>query len=91
VILKEESDTEIYKLKLLSIALYVPIAQLSQDVALEIDSILTKSKPVSIQYRATEVRPLAIPKNSQAFHSELLFTEEVPARYSYKFKLLLSF
>lgn len=80
VILKESTDTEDYKLKLLHIALYVPIAQLSQDVALEIDSILTKSKPVVIQHRSTEIIPLTISKNLQTFHSELLFTEEVPAR-----------
>jgi len=80
VLLKEETDTEKYKLKLLSVLLFVPIAQLSQDVFLEIDSILTKKKPVGIQYRSLEVRALTIPKNSQNFHSELLFTEEVPAR-----------
>jgi len=80
VLLKEDSDTEKYKLKLLSIQLFVPIAQLSQEVFLEIDSILTKKKPVGIQFRSLEVRALTIPKNSQNFHSELLFTEEVPAR-----------
>jgi len=78
--MKEESDTNTYKLKLLYIALYVPIAQLSQSVASEINSVLTKDNPVKIQYRNIEIRPYTIPKDSPSFYSELLFSDIVPAR-----------
>jgi len=83
VLMKEASDTESYKLKLTYIALYMPIGVLSQNVFSEINSLLTKgteNKPVLIQYRNIEVRPLQIPKNTQNFYSELLFTEETPIR-----------
>lgn len=81
--MKQEDDTTKYKLKLLNIALYMPVAQLSQSVFSEINSILTRSvnnKPVGIHYRKIDVRPLTIPRNSQVFHSELLFTDDIPAR-----------
>jgi len=80
VIMKYANDTNTYKLKLLYIALYMPIAQLSQSVATEINSILTKDNPIKIQYRNIEIRPYSIPKDSPNFYSELLFSDIVPAR-----------
>lgn len=80
VLMKEESDTTEYKLKLKHIVLYVPVAQLSQSVALEINSVLTKDNPVQIQYRNIEVRTITIATGERSFNSELLFTENVPAR-----------
>lgn len=80
VILKSSTDQDEYKLKLNYIALYMPIANLSQNVFLEINSYLTKDKPVKILYRNVEVRPITIPKNNHLFYSEYLFTENVPAR-----------
>jgi len=80
VIMKYNNDTNNYKLKLLYIALYMPIAQLSQSVATEISSVLTKDNPVKIQYRNIEIRPYSIPKDSPNFYSELLFSDIVPAR-----------
>lgn len=38
------------------------------------------SKPTIIQFRNIQIKCLSIPKNSQTFYSELLFTAEVPAR-----------
>lgn len=64
-------------------ALYIPIAALSQNVFTEINSLLTSSaenKQVAIQYRNIQVRPITIPLNVHSFYSELLFTEDVPAR-----------
>jgi len=80
VIMKYAADTNNYKLKLLYIALYMPIAQLSQSVATEINSVLTKDNPVKIQYRNIEIRPYTIPKDSPNYYSELLFSDIVPAR-----------
>jgi len=81
VIIKEENDETIYRLKLLSLALYLPVAQLSQTVYSEINSLLTKrDKPVGIQYRNIEIRPYTISKGTHNFYSELLFTENVPCR-----------
>jgi len=80
VLMKEESDTDNYKLKLLYIALYMPIASISQEVSREINSIITKDNPVKIQYRNIEIRPLTITKQTTSFYSELLFSDTVPAR-----------
>ena len=52
--MKEETDTTKYKVKILNIALYVPVAQLSASVFNEISTILArKSEPkaISIHYR----------------------------------------
>ena len=54
LIMKEETDTTKYKVKILNIALYVPVAQLSASVFNEISTILArKSEPkaISIHYR----------------------------------------
>jgi len=80
VLMQESADKEKYKVKLLYIALYMPIASLSQDVSREINSILTKDNPVKIQYRNIEIRPLTITKQTTSFYSELLFSDSVPAR-----------
>lgn len=81
MILKETNDTENYKLNLLYCALFVPVAQLSQSVFSELNSLLTKKdEPVAIHYRNIEIRPLTITKSVHLFYSELLFTEDVPIR-----------
>ena len=56
--MKRESDTTDYELKVKHIILYVPIAQLYQNIASEINSILTtgeKSKPVGITIEALKL------------------------------------
>jgi hypothetical protein len=58
VILSKEDDAEKYKLKILNIALYVPVAQLSAPVFQEINTILTRKnepKAIGIHYRRLEV------------------------------------
>lgn len=80
ILMKESTDTTDYKLKLLYIALYMPIASISETVSREISTFLTKDNPIKIQYRNIEIRPLTITKNTQSFYSELLFTDSVPAR-----------
>lgn len=54
IIMKEASDTEKYQIKILNIALYVPVAQLSASVFNELSTILsrkTEPKAISIHYR----------------------------------------
>jgi len=83
VLMKKLSDTEQYKLKILEIAILMPVAQLTQSVYNEFQSLMTttyKNKPVGISHRKIEIRPLNIPVSSRNFHSELLFSEDMPAR-----------
>ena len=81
MILRGKDDTVNYKLKILELAMYIPVGQLSQSVYNEISSIQTnKGKPTTIQFRRIEIRPLSVTRNSQEFHSELLITEDCPAR-----------
>ena len=81
VLMKEKDDPINYQLKILELILYVPVGKLSDRVSDELNSIQTiKSKPVTIQFRRIEIRPLSIIQHVQEFHSELLFTEDVPAR-----------
>ena len=66
IFMTKEDDTEKYCLKILNIALYVPVAQLSVSVFQEINTILTKKnepKAVGIHYRRIEVRPISLPRN----------------------------
>jgi hypothetical protein len=84
VILKRSGDTTNYKLKILNICLYVPVAQLSQPVFNEIESILTrKEEPneIAIHHRRVEIRPITIVKNKIEFYSDSLFPEsDLPCR-----------
>jgi hypothetical protein len=84
VILKQEGDTEKYKLKFLNICLYVPVAQLSQTVFNEISSIMSrKEQPneIALHHRRIEVRPITIVKNKIEFYSDSLFPEsDLPCR-----------
>ena len=73
-----DTDNEKYKLKLLNIALLVPVAQLSSQVFQEINTILTKKnepKAVGIHYRRIEVRPISLPRNKEEYNSDGLFTD----------------
>ena len=85
VILKPKTDPEKYKLKILHICLYMPIAQLSQSVYQEFSALLTKprdlqSGAVNIHYRRSELRTISIPSNAQEFNSDVLFADEGPVR-----------
>ena len=74
VILRPETDTAKYRIRVLDIAIYVPIAQLSQSVFAEYNSLLTRPKDnkagaVNLHFRRSEVRPVSIPVNAQEFYS----------------------
>jgi hypothetical protein len=84
VIFSQTTDTEKYKLKILNISLYVPVAQLSAPVFQELNAILTRKnepKAVGIHYRRLEVRPYTMARNKVEYNSDgLLCDEEVPCR-----------
>jgi len=84
VIMSAEDDPEKYKIKILNIALYIPVAQLSASVFNEISSILTRKilpKVITIHYRRIEVRPTAVPKNKVNFYSDSIFNDsDLPCR-----------
>ena len=78
VIMSLATDTEKYKLKILNISLFVPVAQLSSQVFQEINSILVRKnepKAVGIHYRRIEVRPISLPRNKEEYNSDGLFTD----------------
>ena len=84
VILSKNNDEEKYKLKILNISMYVPVAQLSNSVFSEINAILTrKNEPKSfgIHYRRLEVRPISLPRNKLEYNSDGLFVDsELPVK-----------
>jgi hypothetical protein len=77
-------ESEKYKLKILSIALFIPVAQLSSSVFNEISSIMTRKnepKVIAIHYRRIEVRPVLIAKNKVEFYSDSVFPDaDLPCR-----------
>lgn len=82
-LMKQSSDNEKYKVKIININLLMPIAQLTQGVFNEYNTILTRqidNKPVGISFRKIAIRPLNIPRNSETFYSEVLFTDDMPLR-----------
>ena len=79
MILREKSDTEDYKVKILSCFLYVPVAQLSAATFVELERTLT-TKNVAIQYRKIEIRNVSMVSGKQEYHSENLFSSDVPCR-----------
>jgi len=79
VILKESTDSEKYKLKLLSCFLYIPVAQLSSSSFNEIERVLT-TKSVAIHYRKIEIRNITLVKGKEEYNSENLFTSDCPCR-----------
>jgi hypothetical protein len=84
VVMCPTEDKEKYKIKILNIALYVPVAQLSAAVFNEISAILTRKtlpKVITIHYRRIEVRPVAVPKNKITFYSDSIFNDaDLPCR-----------
>ena len=78
VILSTTEDNEKYKLKILNIALFVPVAQLSSSVFSQISSIMTSKtdpKAIGIHYRRVEVRPFSLPRNKLEYNSDGLFSD----------------
>jgi hypothetical protein len=71
-------DAEQYRIKLLNIALFVPVAQLSSQVYQEINTLMTRKnepKSIGIHYRRIEVRPISLPRNKEEYNSDGLFTD----------------
>ena len=71
-------DNEKYRLKLLNIALFVPVAQLSAQVYQEINTLMCRKnepKTIGIHYRRIEVRPISLPRNKEEYNSDGLFTD----------------
>ena len=79
MLLRQSTDTDTYKLKLLSCFLYVPIAQLSSVSFSEIERVLT-SKSVAIHYRKIEIRMLSLSAGKEEYNSENLFASDCPCR-----------
>ena len=79
-----EDDTEKYKVKIRSIVLYIPVAQLSSSVFNEINTILARKndpKAFSIHFRKIEIRPISIPKGKIEFYTDTLFPDaSLPCR-----------
>ena len=68
VLMSLADDAEKYRLKLLNIALFVPVAQLSAQVFQEISTLMTRKtepKNIGIHYRRIEVRPISLPRNKE--------------------------
>jgi len=56
--MSQNGDGEQYKVKILNICLHVPVAQMSQPVFDEINSVLSQEKDnqIAIHYRRMEIR-----------------------------------
>ena len=80
----KDGDEEKYKVKLLHIALFIPVAQLSSSVFNEINTILARKndpKAFSIHFRKIEIRPISIPKGKIEFYTDALFPDaSLPCR-----------
>ena len=84
VLQANENDNEQYQMKIQKIWLTCPIAQLSQSVFDELGFLMSKKedvKPIIIQYRRIDIRPISVPKDKLDFYSENLFPEsDIPCR-----------
>ena len=78
------TDESKYKVKILNIVLFVPVAQLSQNVFNQISTLHTK-EDIAIHYRRLEVRPFSLNRSSEEFNSNNLFVEEMPCRITITF------
>jgi hypothetical protein len=84
VMCPKDDVNEKYKIKILNIALYVPVAQLSASVFNEISTILTRKilpKVITIHYRRIEVRPVTVPRGKIDFYTDSIFNDaDLPCR-----------
>jgi hypothetical protein len=84
VLMAKENDSEKYKLQILNISLYVPVAQLASATFSELNTILTRKnepKSVGIHYRRLEVRQISLPRNKIEYNSDGLFNDcDMPCR-----------
>lgn len=82
--MREANDNEDYKIVITSCNLYIPVAQVSASVYNELNSLIT-SKSIALNFRRTEVRLLAIPREKEEFNSDNLFPNDVPCRVIFCF------
>lgn len=85
VLMCPTSDNEKYTLKILNVALFVPVAQLTEPVYREINSILTgqgkEQNAIAIHYRRVEIRNITLPKFKEEYYSDSLFSNcELPCK-----------
>ena len=78
-LMKEATDNTTYKVKLLGLFLYVPVAQLSSTTFSEIERVLV-SKSVAIHYRKIEIRTIGLTAGKEEYNSENLFSNDLPCR-----------
>jgi hypothetical protein len=78
-LMSEKEDTEQYYVDLSNVCLYVPLAQLSQNVYNEINALYSSNpkepQEVSIHFRKQEVKLISIPKGKSEFVTETLFPD----------------
>jgi len=72
IIMSMDEDLEKYRMKILNISMYVPVAQLSLPLYNQISTLQAK-QDVSIHFRRLEVRSINLPRNSEEFNSTTLF------------------
>jgi hypothetical protein len=72
-------DTEQYYVELTNVCLYVPLAQLSQNVYNEINALYSSNpkepQEVTVHFRKQEVKLISIPKGKSEFVTESLFPD----------------
>jgi len=79
VLMRESTDTENYKFKILECNLFVPVAQLALPVFNQLSSLLAE-KSVELHYRKTDIREISLPNGKAEYFSDNLFSDDVPCR-----------
>jgi hypothetical protein len=78
-LMSEKGDNEQYYVELSNVCLYVPLAQLSQSVYNEINSMFSSNskepQEVSIHFRKQEIKIISVPKGKSEFVTETLFPD----------------
>jgi hypothetical protein len=74
-----KTDPEQYYVELSNVCLYVPLAQLSQNVYNEINALYSSNpkepNEVTIHFRKQEIKVVSIPKGKSEFVTESLFPD----------------
>ncbi len=85
VLMCPKGDNEKYTIKIANIVLFVPVAQLTEPIYREINSILNgngkQQSSIAIHYRRVEIRNISLPKNKEEYYSDSLFANcELPCK-----------
>jgi len=81
VLQSASTDNEKYQIKILNANLYVPVAQLSISVYMELSNFMarivdgTYRNDVAIHYRRLEIRPVAIPNGNRDYYTKSLLSD----------------